>query len=236
MRLSKRLLILFGVFATSPLFLTSEALAEIFKTSHKLSGFSTDSEHYIYVETAQDPVSDEPQGYLQIVDVANNSCVSNGCIDTDYLNASSSSSSEAANELLEETAYLRYQLKLNNPSPGRRLAAIAHKSDARGVDIYDFRLPNGEILTLRMLQRSIPSVVNGGDAPRDQAALGLDVTHNWRTRTLSSLNNYREGIIRYKLREVRLAPNGKNAVIIFNVIRPASMGAMQGTLVQSFAL
>ncbi|MBW4651308.1 MAG: DUF2259 domain-containing protein [Kastovskya adunca ATA6-11-RM4] len=225
------------LFATSTLlFFSAQALAAIFKTSHQQSGFSADSRHYLYLETTRDPVSEVPQAFLQIVNLPSNSCVTNGCIRTG-VEPTSPTTTAAAKELLDRTATLRQRLNLRNLKQGSKLPVLKRTRDDRGVETYTFRLNDaGQTLDVRMFQEHIPSVVYGGDGNIDRAALGLEVNYNYRKRTLSYLNNYREGIIRYNLREVRLSPNKQNVVIVMNVIKPASLGAMQATFVQSFPL
>ena len=63
---------------------SSEGLATVFRANRRLSGFSPDSRYYVYLESFQNPVTEVPTAKIQIIEVANNSCVRNGCLKTDY--------------------------------------------------------------------------------------------------------------------------------------------------------
>ena len=224
--------------AIATIFISSDAFAEIFKTSHRLSGFSTDSRHYIYLESYRNPITEAPQAQLQIVNAPTNSCVEYGCIETENPQESSNPTTKAAEtELLKKTAVIRYKLKLNRPAAGRRLPALSRVTNPDGSEVYTFLVKNRkDPLQVLMRQKYIPSVAYGGNADTDRAALQLEIIYNNRRRTLSSLNTYRDNTMKYALREVRLAPNGRSAVILMNTIEPAEQGAVQTTLVQSFPL
>lgn len=220
------------------LFVSTQALSEVYKTSRRLSGFSTDSRHYIYLESYRNSANDIPQAQIQIINTMTNSCVENGCLATENSELAPGLTTQTAEaELLKKTATMRYNLKLGRPAQGRRLSPLSRKTIPGNAELYTFQV-NDPKKPLRILiqQKYTPSVAYGGDTDLDRAALRLEVTYDYRKRTLSTLNRTRESAMKYTLREVRLAPNGKYAVILFNVLRPAEEGALQGTMVQSFPL
>lgn len=222
------------------IFAASQAWGAVFKTSHRFSGFSTDSRHYIYLESYRNPATDLPKARLQIVNVPGNTCVQNGCIETEYAQGAENLTPKTAeNNLLAKTQVIRSRLRLNRLKVGNRLAPLTYRRQADGSELYTFRLNNRnpqQTLQVLMLQQYQPSVAYGGNADVDRAALQLEVLYNNRRRTLSSLNDFRNYTMKYTLREVRLSPNGKNVVILFNVLRPSEAGAVQTTWVQSFPL
>jgi predicted secreted protein len=66
--------------------------------------------------------------------------------------------------------------------------------------------------------------------------MSLEITQNSRKRSLGSLNNFRDGVEGYSIREVRLSPNGRNLVVLLNKVEPTFEGALETTLVQGFPL
>ena len=231
-----------SLMAASAALISSQVLAAIYKTSHQLSGFSTDSRYYIYLESYRNAATDVPKAKLQIINLPRNACIENGCLETEYTDearetAPSLTTKSAENQLLKKTSVIRYNLKLNRPAPGRKLPVLSRKTNADGSETYTFILNDKkEKLEVLMQQKYIPSVAYGGNAEVDRAALRLEVTANYRKRTLSTLNNYRENAMKYTLREVRLAPDGRTVAIIMNMMQPNEQGALQTTLVQSSPL
>ncbi|MBE9128961.1 MULTISPECIES: DUF2259 domain-containing protein [unclassified Coleofasciculus] len=217
---------------------SSEGLATVLKASQRMAGFSTDSRHYIYLESSRNPVTDVPTAQIQIINVANSSCVRNGCLETEYDRSAYNLSNQAAeNDLLEKTLMLRQRLELNRLKVGIQLPVISRQRTPNETETVNFRLnKQTEPLQIRLEQRYIPSVLSGGSSPVDRAAMRLIINYNYRQLTLGNLNNYRDAVRNYSIREVRLSPNQRNAVVLIDMTQPSEEGVLQTTLVQSFSL
>lgn len=218
--------------------LSYEGLATIFKASHRLAGFSIDSRHYIYLETARNPVTEVPTAEIQIINVTTNSCVRNGCLKTEYERSAYSLSNQAAeDDLLNRTVTIRQNLGLTRLKVGIQIPVISRTNNPDGSETVTFRLPNQtDSLKITLEQKIIPSVLSGGSAQVDKAAMRLLINHNYRRLTLGNLNNYREAVNKYAIREVRLSPDQEYAVVLIDTIQPSEEGMLQTTLVQSFSL
>lgn len=274
--------------AIALLFFDFEGLATVFKTSKKLSGFSPDSRYYIYLESSRNSVTDVPTAQIQIIDVATNSCVKNGCLKTDYDNSSSNLSTQAAeNDLLNKTLELRHTLKLTQLKVGIQLPIISHPtgternsptglhptplrgagkggqlpsqrtreplpplipaSSSLGQGGFESNKPdktesvevrlNNQPLQIRLEQKYIPSAFSArGFGDVERASMRLMINYNSRKLTLGNLNNYREAVKNYAIREVRLSPNGRNVVVLINETQPTYEGVLETTFVQSFPI
>jgi predicted secreted protein len=64
----------------------------------------------------------------------------------------------------------------------------------------------------------------------------LIANFNYRQLTFGDLNNYREAVKKYSIREVRLSPNGDYLVVLIDMTQPTYDGVLQSTFVQSFPL
>jgi predicted secreted protein len=64
----------------------------------------------------------------------------------------------------------------------------------------------------------------------------LVINYNNRKLTIGDLNNYREAVQKYSIREVRLSPNERNVVVLIDMTQPTYEGVLQTTFVQSFPL
>lgn len=218
--------------------LNSEGLATIFKTSRRLSGFSTDSRHYIYLESSRNSVTEVPTAQIQIVDVVTNACVKDGCIKTEYDRSSSNLSNQAAeDDLLKKTLLLRQSLNLTQLKVGLQLPIISRSIKPDKSEIVQVPLNNQkQPLQIRLKQKYMSPVSAGGYLGVERAAMSLVITYNYRQLTLGDLNNYREAVQKYSIREVRLSPNRKNVVVLIDMNQPTYEGLLQTTLVQSFPL
>ena len=218
--------------------LNSEGLATLFRTSKRLSGFSTDSRHYIYLESSRNSVTEVPTAQIQIVDVMTNSCVQDGCLKTEYDRSSSNLSNQAAeNDLLKRTLPLRQALNLTQLKVGLQLPIISRSIKPDKSETVQYRLNNQkQPLQIRLQQKYLPPVSPGGYLGVERAAMRLVITYNYRQLTLGDLNNYREAVQKYSIRDVRLSPNRKNVVVLINMDQPTYEGLLQTTLVQSFPL
>lgn len=220
------------------LLLGSEAIAEVFRANRRLSGFSPDSSYYAYLESFQNPVTEVPTANIQIIDVKTSSCMRNGCLKTDYDNSASNLTTKAAgDDLLKRTAQLRYDLQLTLLKVGIRLPMIAREPNPDGSEMYKFLINDPKKpLEIRLEQKYIPAVKPGGSFGTERASMRLLVNYNYRQLTLGDLDNYREPVQKYAIREVRLSPNRRNVVVLIDMTQPTYEGLVQTTLVQSFPI
>ncbi len=224
--------------AASLLLINSDGLATVFRTSKRLAGFSSDSRHYIYLESSRNSVTDVPTAQIQIVDVATNSCVSEGCLKTEYDRSSSNLSNQAAEaDLLKRTLQLRQTLRLNRLKVGIPLPIISRSTSPDRTETIRVRLNNKtQPLQIRLQQKYVSSVSPGGNLETERASMRLITNYNYRQLTLGNLNNYRDAVKKYSIREVRLSPNQRHAVVLIDMSKPTYEGVLQTTLVQSFPL
>ena len=230
---------LFFILTTSAaLLVSSGALANVFRTTQRLSGFSPDGSHYIHLESYRDTGPEIPLALMQIVDVRSNSCVEKGCIKTEYGKDSAQLPVKAAeDDLLKRTLYLRQTFKLTYLKTGIPLPIIARFKEEDGTETVFAPLNNqGSILQVRLQQKYVPSVVRGGSDNVDRAAMRLQVNANYRKLTLGSLDNFREAVLKYSIRELRLSPNKDGVVVLIDMTKTTFDGVLQTTLVQSFPI
>jgi hypothetical protein len=64
----------------------------------------------------------------------------------------------------------------------------------------------------------------------------LVINYNNRRLTIGDLNNYRDAVKKYSIREVRLSPNKRYVVVLMDMTQPTYEGVLQTTFVQSFPL
>lgn len=222
--------------AVTVILLVNPALAAILNTSVRLAGFSPDNRHYIHLESYRDSVTEVPTAHLQIINIPNNSCVSKGCLRTNYDRDSYSLSNQAAeNNLLQQTLRIRQNLELNRLKVGIKLPVIDSTRQAEDSETVTFRLKN-QPLQLRLEQRRIPSVLAGGSSPVERASMRLIIYYQNRRLTLGNLNNYRDAVKGYRIREVRLSPNRRHIVVLLDMLQPTHEDVVKTTLVQSFSL
>lgn len=224
--------------AIALLLLGSEGLAAVFRASRRLSGFSPDSRYYVYLESFSNVVTEVPTSQIQIVDVATSSCVRNGCLKTDYDHSASNLTTKAAgDDLLQRTSKLRYDLQLTLLKVGIRLPMIDRKPNKDGSETYKFLVNDPKKpLQITLQQKYIPAVKPGGAFNTEKASMRLVVNYNYRQLTVGDLENYREPVQKYAIREVRLSPNRRNAVVLIDMTQPTYEGVVQMTLVQSFPI
>jgi Predicted secreted protein (DUF2259) len=234
------------VAASIILLFNPEGLATAFKASHRMSGFSIDNSHYIYLESYRNSVTEVPTAQIEIINIENNSCVRDGCLETEYDRTAYSLTNKAAeDDLLNKTSTIRHDLGLNRLKVGIQLPIIERKINkdypiSSGIDrseTVSFRLNNpGEPLYIRLDQKYIPSALSGGSSGAARASMRLVVNYNYYRLTLGDLNNYRDAVTNYSIREVRLSPNRDNVVVLIDMTQPMEEGEIQTTFVQSFPL
>jgi len=221
------------------LFFDSSGWATVFKASRRLSGFSPDSRHYIYLESSRNSVTDVPTAQIQIVKVATNSCEPDGCLKTEYDRTSSNRSNQAAeNDLLRRTLSLRQSVGLTRLKVGIKLPIISRKTKPDRSETVQVRLPNQKSpLQIRLEQKYIPSILSPrGSSDINRASMRLVINNNNSQLTIGNLDNYREAVKNYSIREIRLSPNERNVVVLIDMTQPAYEGVLRTTFVQSFPI
>ncbi|NEN96644.1 MAG: DUF2259 domain-containing protein [Moorea sp. SIO3I7] len=220
------------------LLLGEEGLALIVKTNRRLSGFSVDSRNYIYLESARNHVTKVPTAKIQIVDVATNACVKKGCLETNYNYSDSNlTPKDAEDSLLRKTQRIRQSLGLNQLKVGLKLPIIERSIQPNGTETVKVLVDKEkDPLEIRLEQIYIPSVLSGGMSNIDRASMQLVINYNYRQLTLGKLNNYREAIRKYSIREVRLSPNRQHIVVLINLHQATYNADFQTTFVQSFPI
>ncbi len=216
----------------------SEGLATVFRSSRRLSGFSPDSRYYVYLESFRNFVTEVPKAQIQIVDVATSSCVRNGCLKTEYDNSASNLTNKAAeDDLLNKTSVLRYDLKLTLLKVGIRLPMIARERNADSSETYKFLVNDPkQPMQITLKHKYIPAVKPGGSFETERASMQLVIDYKYRKLSLGDLDNYREAVQKYSIREVRLSPNRRNVVVLIDMTQPTYEGVVQTTLVHSFPI
>jgi hypothetical protein len=231
-------LLSFSLAASGLLLLNTIALAGSLRANRRLSGFSPDNNRYIYLESYQNPVSELPEAKIQIINILSNTCVENGCLETEYGQDYPKISPKAAeDELLKKTVALRQTLGLTRLKVGTRLPLVFRAKQPDGSELVKVivKQPN-QVLQLRLIQESVPSVLRKGNADLDRASMRLEATYNFRKRSLSYLYNHQEGVQKYSIREVRLSPNQRNVVVLIDTTKQTWQGVVQTTSVQTFPL
>jgi predicted secreted protein len=234
----KRLSLASLSFVAIAFLVSSEGLASALRASRRMSGFSPDSRYYLYLESFSNTVTEVPTAQIQMVDLETNSCVRNGCLKTEYdLSASNLTTKAAGDDILKRTAQLRYDLQLTLLKVGIRLPMIARQPNPDSSETYKFLINDPkEPLQITLEQKYIPAVEAGGTFGTERASMRLVVNYNYRQLAIGDLNNYREAVQKYAIREVRLSPNRRNAVVLIDMTQPSYEGLVQTTFVQSFPI
>jgi predicted secreted protein len=199
-----------------------------------MAGFSSDGNYYIYLESSRDTGAGIPRSTLQVVNLSSSSCVENGCLETRYGEADANLSlPEVEQDLLRRTWRLRQELNLTPPTNGAALPVLSRSRTPDGSETVTMRLPNtDQPLQLRLRQKQITD----GTMGKDRAAMQLEVVHQGQRRSIDSLDNYRDRVLKYSIREVRLAPDGTSIAILITATKPTFEGTLATTLVQGVEL
>lgn len=192
-----------------------------------MAGFSPDSNYFIYLESSRDTGAGVPKSVLQLVDVASNRCVENGCIETRYGEKEAEThTAEAETDLLKQTWKVRQDLNLTPPIAGTEIPILSRSRAVDGSETVTIRLHNSQPLQLRLRQKST----------QDRASMQLRVNYNGQERSLDSLNNFRDYVLDYSIRQVTLSPDGKRVAVLITATKPTFEGTLGTTIVQGFAL
>lgn len=195
-------------------------------------GFSPDGNYFIYLESSRDTGAGIPKSQLQVIDVSANACIENGCLETSYREPEANLSiSQAEDDLLKQSWKVRQTLKLTPPARGESLPILSRSRSPEGTETVLVRLAGEqEPLRLQLRQRQ-----TGSEVER-QTAMQLEVVYQGQRRSLDSLSNFRERVLDYSIREVKLSPDGKSVAVLITTTKPTFEGTLGSTLVQSFVL
>jgi predicted secreted protein len=208
-----------------------------FQTQQRSAGFSPDGQHFLNLESWRDQGAGIPHAALQIVNLADNTCVASGCLRTQFTEAQAGQSIESAeNNLLQKTQQLRQDLQLAAPTPGEPLPVISRSRTADGTESVTVRLQNNQPLSLTLKQKRVLSGMAGGQAEKDQAAMQLEVRYAGKTQTLGSLDQMQDWMMDFSIREVRQAPTGDTIAILITGAERAFEGTLGRTIVQGIKL
>ncbi|MEG3975463.1 DUF2259 domain-containing protein [Microcoleus sp. herbarium8] len=225
-------LISLGIIASAAIAVAPEAWANTWRAAHRMSGFSADSNYYLYLESSRDTGAGIPKAELQIIRVAANSCIKNGCIETKYGEPDSNKSTNMAeNDLLKKSWNNRQTLKLTPPQAGTKLNIISRTPGANGSQTVAVKVNRSKLLQIRLEQRKKNASVG-----KESAAMRLVINHNGRQRVLGTLNNFQDWVLSYSIREVRLSPNGRSVVVLVDKTERTFEGVLKTTFVQGFVL
>jgi len=208
-----------------------------FQTQQRKTGFSADGRYFLHLESWRDKGAGIPHAAIQIVDTTTNACVANGCVKTRFSEGQANQNIDTAeNDVLQKTQQLRQDLQLTAPVTGSALPELARSRTEDGTETVTVELPNQQPLRLTLRQKQILSSMSGGTAPKDQAAMQLDVTYSGQTRSLGSLNQMQDWKVGYSIREVQQSADGKRIVVLLTAAERAFEGTLGRTMVQSFTL
>lgn len=204
------------------------AVIPTFQATPRMAGFSTDGNYFIYLESSRDTGAGIPKAALQLVNVASNRCVENGCIETRYGEEEAATEiAEAETALLKQTWKVRQDLNLTPPVAGTDLPILSRARAADGTETVTVKpTDTSPRLQLRLRQTSA----------QDKAAMQLEVNYDGQQRSLDSLSNFRTNIMDYAIRQVTLSPDGKRVAVLITTTKPTFEGTLGTTLIQGFAL
>jgi predicted secreted protein len=222
-----------GLTISAVALLSAQVLATTFRATQRMAGFSSDSNHYVYLESSRDTGAGIPKASIQIVDVSTSACVETGCVETRYREPDANlSTTDAENDLLRRTWLLRQSLGLTPPVAGTRLAVSSRSRTPDGTETVTVNLDNRQPMRLVLQQRN-----QSVDAPSNsRSAMRLEISYDGKRRSLDSLSNFRPYVLRYSIRDVYLSPDRKSAVILITTTKPSFEGVLETTLVQGFDL
>lgn len=216
---------------------STEYLRPTFTSTPRMAGFSADGQHYIYVESSRDTGAGVPKSTIQVVNVSENSCAKDGCLETHYSEVDGDLAiADTEKEVLQKTWKVRQELKLTPPVAGKLLPVVTRSRSADGSELVRAQLDADQVLQVRLRQKQIAPTSPGEQSQPIRAAMQLDVTYNGQTRSLDSIDNFRDWVLGYSIREVRLSPDGKRVAVLITATRPTFEGTLGTTLVRGFNL
>jgi predicted secreted protein len=199
-----------------------------------MAGFSPNGNYYVYLESSRDTGAGVPSLSLQVINLDSNACVQDGCVQTDYSEPNANLSlATVERDLLKRTWKLRKDLNLTSPVSGDVVLVRSRSRTEDGSETITGSLPKTNTpLQLHLRQKRI----SDGKASSYRAAMQLEVLYNGQRRSLDSLDNFRDWVLDYSIREVKLSPQGDRIVILMTALKPTFEGTLATTVVQGFEL
>lgn len=214
-----------------------QAKIATFQTQQRTSGFSADSQHFMHLESWRDTGAGIPHAAMQVVNLATNTCVANGCMKTQFNESQASQSlAIAESNLLQQTQSLRQNLQLTSPSPGNSLPEMARSQQQDGTETVTVQTTNNQPLRLTLKQKQTVTPMPGGAGEKEQAAMQLEVNYGGKTRSLGSLDKMQDWKVKFSIREVRQSSDGKTIAVLLTAAERAFEGTLGRTMVQGFEL
>ncbi len=197
-----------------------------FRATPRMTGFSPDGNYFVYLESSQDTGAGIPKSVLQLVKLDGNRCVEDACVETHYSEKEAGMKlSEAESELLKQTWKVRQDLNLTPPVAGIEIPIVSRSRTVDGSETVTMRLNNRD-LQLHLQQKST----------QDKASMQLGVNYDGQQRSLDTLTNFRDNVLDYSIRQVKVSPDGKRVAVLITATKPTFEGTLGTTLVQGFAL
>lgn len=165
------------------------------------AGFSADGRYFVLADAIGGfPL--QPEARIFVVEVASNDCVPGGCQSLEGDWDSDADEIAVLSRLEASTAPLREGLGLVPPQDAQRFAPRSLGEDLVAYDIGD--------RTVEVLLRQDTV----GDIGEWKSSLELEIRAGETVRELDSLDDYREGIFGYRLRDLYLSSDGKSIAIV----------------------
>lgn len=208
-----------------------------FQTQQRSSGFSADSQHFMHLESWRDTGAGIPHAAMQVVNLATNTCVANGCVKTQFNESQASQSlAIAESSLLQQTQSLRQSLQLTSPTPGNPLPEVARSQQQDGTETVTVRMIDNQPLRLTLKQRQTVTPMPEGGGEKEQAAMQLEVNYGGKTRSLGSLDKMQDWTLKFSIREIRQSADGKTIAVLLTAAERTFEGTLGKTMIQGFVL
>ncbi len=200
-------------------------------------GFSANSQSFILVESITEDYTDTvdiASARIMIIDVATNECLHGGCLSVHDTQDDGKSELPKTEEdqlqaVYSKTWRLRKKRKLTPPKIGYTTEGPFFDEDNCKTAYYLFQ---DQPIWVTLLQ----NIVSYRHAPK--ASLQLEVNRENISKTIDSIENYRDNAQRYQLGRLFVSPNQKNMAILIHVSysNPESKSVDVRTLVQTAKL
>jgi predicted secreted protein len=185
-------------------------------------GFSSDSKFFILVESITEAGSGIARARIMIIDVASNKCVRGGCVSASGSKKNPRTEKAVLRKVYRKTWKLRRRLRLTPPKLGYKTSGPILYEQCKTVYVYQ-----NQKIHVRMRQNIRPK----------KASVQLEVSIGDTTKTLDSLNNYRNYVQKYNLSRLFLSPNKKSIAILIRIFYREPEGEFEiRTLVQTVKL
>lgn len=217
--------------------LTTATTSVTQQANQTLNGFSIDSRHFIYLESWRDTGAGIPQATLQIINLTENTCVKQGCLQTNYGETDANLSLQTAEDhLLQQTQALRQTLNLTQPIAGTRLPILSKSRTPDGFETMTIQLNNGQPLQIRLKQTKETAQLTEKTDEKDRTAIELTAIYQGKKYLISDPHQWHDWTVNFSLREVQQSPDGKQLAVLLTAEKRAFEGTLGKTAIQSLAL